>query len=156
MSTASTLLVAPERSDVTAAAALQRLVPDLVALTLHAKQAHWNLTGPGFLPLHDLTEELAKDCRAWADRAAERGVALGYSADARPVTVAAVDGGLPGGWLSDREVIIELGALMASVIDMTRQGLRKVVDEDDVAHDIHVEILEGLEKYAWMLRATGT
>lgn len=157
MSTESTLLIAPERSSAAAAAALQRLVPELVAVTMHAKQAHWNLTGPGFLPLHELTEALAADCRTWADRAAERAVALGYSADASPATVAAIDGGyFPSGWVSDREVIVELGAILASVVDATRAGLRAVVDEDDVTHDIHVEVLEGLEKYAWMLRASGS
>ena len=38
----------PEYGRLTTASALQELLPELVAFTLHAKQAHWNLTGPAF------------------------------------------------------------------------------------------------------------
>lgn len=141
------------KAGVDAAAALQRLLPELVAVTLHAKQAHWNLTGPAFLPLHALTEEIAIDTRTWADRVAERAVALGFSADARPATVAAVAGDFPGGWVRDGEVILELGRLLEAAAERARTGLAEVEAEDAVAHDIHVEVLEGLEKYAWLLRA---
>jgi starvation-inducible DNA-binding protein len=156
MMTTSAVLSAPNTNRFSAASALQRLLPELVALTLHAKQAHWNLTGPSFLPLHALTDELAADARAWADRVAERAVALGFTADARPATVAAVGGEFPGGWVRDREVVVELGSLIDVVTVTTRVGLAEVEAADAVTHDIHVEVLEGLEKYRWMLRAQAT
>lgn len=149
----TTFAPAPSSSRVDAAAALQRLLPELVALTLTAKQAHWNLKGPAFLPLHDLTEELAVDTRRWADRVAERATALGFSVDALPATVGAAAGPFPGGWVRDREVIAELGGLLDDVARTARMNLETVGSDDPVAEDIHIEVLEGLEKYAWLLRS---
>ena len=54
----------PDTARLTAASALQKLLPELVAFSLDAKQAHWNVTGPAFLPLHALTDEIAADCDA--------------------------------------------------------------------------------------------
>lgn len=136
-----------------AAGSLQRVLPELVSVTLLAKQAHWNLTGPRFLPLHALTEELAADTRAWADRVAERATALGFAVDARPSSVAAAAGDFPSGWVRDTEVIAELGKLLEAAAETTRTGLVEVEADDAVAHDIFVEVLEGLEKYAWLLRS---
>ena len=82
--TATALQTVPDTARLTAASALQKLLPELVALTLDAKQAHWNVTGPAFLPLHALTDEIAADTRTWVDRVAERAVALGFTVDARP------------------------------------------------------------------------
>jgi starvation-inducible DNA-binding protein len=149
----TTFAPAPSSSRVEAAAALQRLLPELVALTLFAKQAHWNVKGPAFLPLHDLTEELAADTRAWADRVAERATALGFSVDARPRIVAAAAGEFPEGWVRDREVIAGLGTLVADAARTARTNLESIGSADPVAEDIHIEVLEGLEKYAWLLRS---
>ena len=91
----ATTLPAPDTARLAAASGLQKLLPELVALSLDAKQAHWNMTGPAFLPLHALTDRIAEDTRAWADRIAERAVALGFYVDARPATVAAAAGTLP-------------------------------------------------------------
>jgi hypothetical protein len=94
------------RPGLTATSTLQKLLPELVALALDAKQAHWNITGPASLPLRTLTNEIAADARAWADRIAERAVALGFdlgfAVDARPGTVAAVAGLFPTGRVTDQ------------------------------------------------------
>jgi starvation-inducible DNA-binding protein len=135
---------------------MQRLVPELVALTLDAKQAHWNVTGPAFLPLHALTDEIAADARNWTDRVAERALALGFTVDARAATVASVAGEFPAGQLSDREVIGELTLSIDRAADTARSSLGDLETTDAVAHDITVEVLEGLEKYRWMLTAQKT
>ena len=93
----ATTLPAPDTARLAAASGLQKLLPELVALSLDAKQAHWNMTGPAFLPLHALTDDIAADTRAWADRIAERAVALGFYVDARPSTVAAAASSFPLG-----------------------------------------------------------
>jgi starvation-inducible DNA-binding protein len=151
--TATALQKTIDANRVAAAAALQKLLPELVALTLNAKQAHWNVTGPAFLQLHELTDELAAATVRWADRVAERTLALGFAVDARPATVAAVAGGLPGGRLRDRELVIALGALIDRLTAATRADLADLETADAVAHDIFVDVLEGLDKYRWMLRA---
>ena len=137
----------------TAASWLQRLVPELVALTLHAKQAHWNVTGPTFLPIHELTDEIAADSRMWTDRVAERALALGFAVDARAETVASIARDFPAGRLTDREVIGELTASIDRAVATARRSLPDLETMDAVAHDIIVEVLEGLEKYRWMLQA---
>jgi starvation-inducible DNA-binding protein len=149
----ATIDTSPDTAQLTAASALQKVIPDLVGLTLVAKQAHWNLTGPGFLPLHELTDEIAADARDWTDRVAERAVAIGFAVDARPGTVASAADHFPAGPVADHEVIAELGVILDRIITKTRHRLAGLDDADPVSHDIIVEVLEGLEKYRWMLRA---
>jgi starvation-inducible DNA-binding protein len=140
-----------QASRLTAACWLQRLVPEVVALTLDAKQAHWNVTGPGFLPLHAFTDDLAVDARAWTDRLAERALALGYAIDARAETVANAAREFPAGRLTEREVIGELILSIERAADTARKALEDLGATDAIAHDIVVEVLEGLEKYRWIL-----
>jgi starvation-inducible DNA-binding protein len=151
--TATAILPVPDTARLTAASAMQKLLPELVALALDAKQAHWNMTGRAFLALHMLTDEIAADTRTWVDRVAERAVALGFPVDARPRTVAAVGGLFPAGWVSDDEVIAELIDRIDDVVATARASLADVEHADAVAHDLTVTVLEGLEKYRWMLRA---
>jgi starvation-inducible DNA-binding protein len=151
--TATDLQPVPDTARFTSASVLQRLVPELVALTLDAKQAHWNVTGPGFLPLHALTDEIAADARTWADRVAERAMALGFSVDARPRTVAAVASNFPAGRVQDHEATAELIDIIDGVTATAWRFLADLERADPVAHDLTVEIVEGLEKFRWMLRA---
>lgn len=144
----------PDTARLTAASALQKLLPELVALSLDAKQVHWNVTGPGFLPLHALTDEIAAFARDRADRVAERAVALGFTVDARPGTVAASHTRLPGGQLSDDEAVGQLVERLNVIAADARVCLDELVRSDVVGHDIVVGILEELEKFRWMLRAT--
>lgn len=147
------LATAPDTAQLAAASWLQRLVPELAALTLDAKQAHWNVTGEMFLPLHSLTDELGDDTRAWTDRVAERALALGFAVDARAGTIAGAAGEFPAGYVTDREVIGELTLSIDRTARTARHSLADLEVTDAVAHDITVEVLEGLEKYRWMLQA---
>lgn len=148
-----TTLPAPDTARLAAVSALQTLLPEIVALGLDAKQAHWNVTGPSFLPLHALTDEIAADTRVWGDRIAERAVALGLHVDARPSTVAAAAGPFPLGRLTDTEASLELVGLIDAITTTARRVLEQLASADVVAHDLTVEIVEGLEKYRWMLHA---
>jgi starvation-inducible DNA-binding protein len=148
-----TMEAVPDTARFTAAATMQKLLVELTALAMDAKQAHWNVTGPGFLPLHALTDEIAADARAWADRVAERAVALDFAVDARPRTVAAVAGVFPAGRVGDREAIEELVAVLERVARIARASLPELELSDPVGHDVTIEVLEGIEKHRWMLRA---
>jgi starvation-inducible DNA-binding protein len=151
--TSTVLETVPDTDRLTAAAALQELLPRLVALTLAAKQAHWNVTGPAFLPLHAFTDEIAADTRTWTDRIAERALALGFPVDARPGTVAAVASRFPAGRVFDHEAIAELVEHIDDIATTARGALADLEQADPIGHDLTVEVLEGLEKYRWMLRA---
>jgi starvation-inducible DNA-binding protein len=144
---------APTTEHFTAAAAAQKLLPELVALALHAKQAHWNVTGPGFLPLHTLTDQLSVDAHAWADRVAERAVALGFAVDARPPTVAAATGPFPAGHVRDREVTSELITILDTVATTGRESVDALEDTDPVTEGLILDVLGGLDGYRWMFRA---
>jgi starvation-inducible DNA-binding protein len=144
---------APDTIRASAVSGLQQLVPGLAALGLDAKQAHWNVTGPAFLPIHELADRIAADARDWTDRVAERVLALGYVVDGRAANVAQAARDFPPGRLSDREVIGELTLSIRHVIGAARNLLDTLERADPVAHDIVVEVLEGLEKHRWMLQA---
>ncbi|HQZ33049.1 MAG TPA: ferritin-like domain-containing protein [Ilumatobacteraceae bacterium] len=150
-----TMLAVPDAKSLVAASKLQTLLPKFVALTLDAKQAHWNVTGAAFLPVHTLTDEFAVLLRTWTDRIAERAVALGMAVDARPTTVAAsVPRPFPTGWVSDNEAIAELVGRIDELTVAIRHSASDLESSDIVAHDAVVEALEGLEKYRWMFLAT--
>ena len=70
---------------------LQVALTVLTDLSLLGKQAHWNVVGPLFRPLHLQLDEMIDAWRAAADAVAERAVALGHSPDGRAATVAAAD-----------------------------------------------------------------
>jgi starvation-inducible DNA-binding protein len=146
-------LSAPDTAQLAAASGLQVLLTELVVLSLDAKQAHWTTTGPEFLPLHALTDKIAEDSRAWADRVAKRAVALGFYVDNRPATAAGVISAFPLGPVTGVEATAELVELLVGVTATVRRVLDQLALADAVAHGIAVEILEGLEKYRWMLAA---
>lgn len=50
----------------------------LIDLRQQVKQAHWNVTGPGFIGLHRLFDQLAEELDSTIDETAERQRALGY------------------------------------------------------------------------------
>lgn len=143
----------PDTARSTSASLLQRLLLELVALTLDLKQAHWNVTGPAFLPVHALTDEIAADARTWADRVGERAMALGFPVDARPRTVAAVASNFPAGPVQNRQAIAKLIGIIDGVTATARRLLVDLERADPVTHDLTIEIVEGLKKYRRMLRA---
>jgi starvation-inducible DNA-binding protein len=152
----------PDAAAQTAAALLQELLAELLALSLEAKHAQWNLTGRAFLALHDLIDRIAVDTWGWADRVAGRVAALGFTVDARPPTVAAVAGHFPAGRLMDPpppsgtawpSAAAELGARLDHVAESAAARLGPLAVNDAVAHDVVVAAVEGLGRYAWMLRS---
>ena len=142
-----------ESPQLSAASTLQELVPRLVSLSLNAKQVHWNVNGAMFVPLHDLTDEIAADASSWADLIAERAMALGFTVDARPGTVAATDGHVPAGRIRDREAVIALIDLIDHVSSTTRRAVKHLAEDDSVGQDLAIQVLHGLERYRWLLRA---
>jgi starvation-inducible DNA-binding protein len=144
---------APDTTRLTVTSTLQQLVSALHALALDAKQAHWNMTGPAFLVLHALTDEIAADTWTWADRIAERVVALGVAVDTQPRTVAGVADQFPTGRITDQEAVADLIGRIGRVAETARGALGKLEQADAVAHELVVEILVGLDMHRWALQA---
>jgi DNA-binding ferritin-like protein len=82
---------------------LQQLTVDLLALHNMYKEAHWDLTGPLFLPLHDYFQRQADFYLRQADTFAERVLQLGARVDGRFSTIASTTrlADLPDGYLTD-------------------------------------------------------
>jgi starvation-inducible DNA-binding protein len=134
---------------------LQATLVDLIALSLQAKQAHWNVAGPAFRSLHELFDEMTGSLREWYDDVAERLVALRTPADGRPSTVSEagrVDE-LPEGQIPDREAVRLILNRVEALAGRIRAELARLGELDPVTQDMLIGIVQGLEKQAWMLRA---
>src|SRR5262245_47677998 len=66
---------------------LQQALVDLIDLSLLAKQAHWNVYGRFFTPLHRQLDETVHTAREASDLLAERAMAIGVAPDGRAETV---------------------------------------------------------------------
>jgi len=134
---------------------LQRVLVDLIALHLQAKQAHWNVIGPGFRNLHLQLDEVVDLAREGSDTIAERMRALGAVPDGREATVATTTtlAPLPVG----EQHTPTTAELITSRITATASTIRTVhnpVDaEDPTTADILHTLLADLEKQAWMTAA---
>jgi len=137
------------------AAELQGLLADFTALSLNGKQAHWHVTGPLFVPLHEQLDAIVNDARAWADLVAERAVTLGVPVDGRPSTVAESTRVTPfhDGFVDGEKVVRLVVEELTDVAEHTRSAVQRLGDLDMVTQDLVIEILRALEKHLWMLQA---
>lgn len=134
---------------------LQDTLVELTDLALQAKQAHWNVTGPLFLPLHEQLDALTAELRTGSDDLAERAAAIGYAPDARSSTVAKESplAEMPAGWLEDRAVVGLIVTALDTVVDRVRARIERLDALDLVSQDLLIEIVRGLEKHRWMFSA---
>jgi starvation-inducible DNA-binding protein len=133
---------------------LQAVLVDLIDLGLQAKQAHWNVQGPAFRPVHLELDELVEQLLAWQDEVAERIAALGGHPDGRAATVAGASrvSGLEAGALRDTEVVRGFTAKVTAIAQAIGQVVASL-DDDPASQDILVTMVAGLDKAAWFFRA---
>jgi starvation-inducible DNA-binding protein len=136
-----------------AAAELQSSLVELLDLALQGKQAHWNVVGPLFRPVHFELDDIVESAHAAVDTVAERLSALGEVPDGRAATVAASTPfePFPAGTVADREAV----RLIGTRIDLLTAHLQERIERlgaDPVSQGILIGILEAFEKHAWMLR----
>jgi starvation-inducible DNA-binding protein len=136
------------------AAELQPLLADLINLSLQGKQAHWNVTGPLFQPVHTQLDTIVDDARGWADDVAERMVTVGTSAagQAADVEMGSSIERLPDGNITDKQAISMMADRMATVVARARKAMDRLGEVDLVSQDLVIEVVGGLEKHLWMLR----
>ncbi len=133
---------------------LQQLVVDLLALFNQSKEAHWNLNGPLYLPLHEQYQEQADYFRAKADVFAERNLALGYSVDGRYSTIARTTKipDFPGGYVTDTESLKLLIDRITVLQKEVYQDLRAIQDSDPPTSNQLQDLAFGVDKNLWKLR----
>jgi starvation-inducible DNA-binding protein len=134
--------------------ALQATLTVLIDLSLLGKQAHWNVVGPNFRPLHLHLDEMIDAWRDAADAVAERAVALGHPPDGRAATIAGRSelSTLPEGPLADREVVASFTRLLTDAVGTIRDRMDRIEDVDTVSADLLHGVVAGLEENLWMVR----
>lgn len=135
-------------------AELQGLLIDLTDLRMQTTEAHWNLVGPLYLPIHEQLGEFADRYAKYIDRVAERGLSLGFSVDGRPQTVVRTSGlpVFPGGFVRDSEAIDLITDRLDTTAIRTRARMERVSDLDPVTENMMQDIIEGLEHDLWQIR----
>ncbi|MFF3572448.1 Dps family protein [Nocardia jiangxiensis] len=132
---------------------LQRVLVDLIALHLNGKQAHWNVVGHNFRDLHLQLDEIVDLAREYGDTIAERMRALDAVPDGRPTTVAETTTLplLPPGEQSTFDTVDALTTQLRGAAATAREVHDDVDAEDPSTADLLHQLIDALEKQAWML-----
>ena len=132
---------------------LQRVLVDLVELSLQGKQAHWNVVGTNFRDTHLQLDEIIEAAREFADTVAERMRALHALPDGRSDIVAETTTlpEFPQGEIATTEVIDLMTERLDDVATTCRDVHDDVDDEDPTSADILHAILERIEQLSWMV-----
>lgn len=138
------------------ASTLTEILSATYRLTIKSHVYHWNVTGPLFKPIHELTELHYNDMFAAADVIAERIRALGQLAPVKvgdasafaPKTVAK-ESGTAEAMVED--LVSEHEALVRSMREATGHAEE---GDDAVTADMLTGRMAFHEKAIWMLRAT--
>lgn len=135
--------------------ALQRVLVDLIELHLQGKQAHWNVVGTNFRDLHLQLDEVVDFAREASDTIAERMRALDAVPDGRSDTVAATTSlpEFPAYERSTGDVVDLITTRIYAVVDTLRTVHDSVDAEDPTTADIVHQLIDGLEKLAWLLKS---
>jgi len=138
------------------AAILRQATVDLIHLRRIAKQVHWNVTGPHFPAVHDLSADLADQLDNHIDRIAERSLALGTAVDGRVVTVNQTSGLVAGpvGFVPDFMMVRLISNRLATMSSRLREGVRELGALDLVAQDLLIDVKRVVDKTHWKFAVT--
>jgi len=138
-----------------ACAALTDILAANYRLLIKTHVYHWNVVGPLFKPLHELTEAQYGTLFEAADIIAERIRALGHLAPAKIATAAQFSPkGADVDHLAAEEIVHDLIADHESVVKTMRDAAEKAGDaRDKVTEDMLTQRLTFHEKALWMFRA---
>lgn len=135
---------------------LNARLADAVDLHYQVKQAHWNVKGPHFAPLHELFDRIAEDVSEYADLLAERAVQLGAQAmgTARVASSRSSLKEYPLEITRSADHIRALSEALAGFGTAIRAAIASCDELGDAdASDICTEISRGIDKWLWMVEA---
>jgi starvation-inducible DNA-binding protein len=135
--------------------ALQQALTELQQLQLQTKQAHWNVSGTLFYPLHELLQEHYEGVAKYADEVAERLQGVGVSSDGRANTIVRTSRipEFPGGFVDDGKVIQWFAQYYRVTSDELAQGIKTTNDTDPTTSNLLQEVQHAIDKYQWQMRA---
>ena len=134
---------------------LQQLTVDLLALHNMYEEAHWDLTGPLFLPLHEYYRRQADFYLHQADAFAERVLQLGSSVDGRFSTIARTTklAEMPDGYLTDDHSL----KLLLDRVTVLQKEIYGLIGEtaggDPPTSNKLQDLAYAVDKDLWQLRA---
>lgn len=134
---------------------LAHILGDTYMLLVKTHVYHWNVVGPLFMPIHELTEAHYNDLFAASDVLAERIRALGHITPLSFASMAKKAELSEAKSAASAEDMVE--ALVADheqIVRSMREAALKAEKADDlVSHDLLVGRMTFHEKAIWMLRA---
>ena len=119
---------------------LQARLHDLNELHLSLKHAHWNVTGPDFIAVHEMIDPQVDTVRNFVDDIAERMATLG-----------ATPNGLAGALVAARNHA--LNDVYTRVIEDHRKAIEFAGKVDPITEDLLIGQTAELEKFQWFVRA---
>lgn len=134
---------------------LKVLLADSYCLMLMSQNYHWNVQGPNFHTIHEMTESHYNELFEAIDEIAERIRALGFLS---PGTMNAFNEmtniNIPNSELSEQEMIADLLEGHETLARNARQTLPAAAKaNDEVTVDLLTQRMEYHEKTSWMLRS---
>lgn len=133
---------------------LQPILADLIVLGTQVKQAHWNVKGSSFLPVHKFMDDLYEESEEWVDTVAERIAQLGFQTMGT-AAMAAKATSLPDLPMETYECMAVLGAIadrVAMVANCVRHCCGQMGD-DLTTQNVMLNIAEALDKQLWFVEA---
>jgi len=129
---------------------------DAIDLQSQVKQAHWNVKGPHFIPLHELFDKISDAMLEQIDEIAERITSLGGTAEGT-VAVAARRSKLknyPLSITSGRDHLLYLSTQLSVYGKSVRGAIEATADLSDAdTADLFTQLSREIDKYLWFLEA---
>lgn len=135
---------------------LSVILADTYVLVVRSHIYHWNVVGPLFKSIHELTEEHYENMFKAADDIAERIRALGFPAPVNAdslkmsIDISGAAGGMPSAKVMVEDLVKAHEKLSAQMRDMAEFAAD---NSDPVTEDMLTERLAFHEQATWMLRA---
>lgn len=125
-------------------------------LVSQLKQAHWNVTGPNFIALHELFDRQADLVRGYVDEYAERMRALdGVPAGTvRQAAQASALPEFPSGKIAEQDTVRALVERFEQYSEMLSRGSSEADECGDLTtQDLYIEVQREIDRHAWFLRS---
>lgn len=135
---------------------LAKALAEAIDLERQAKQAHWNVRGMHFQPLHEVFEKVAERAGEFSDMLAERAAALGASPDGTVGSVAQWSElkAYPSGELSEVGHVRAVAEAVAAFAGRTRVLIAESGDAGDaVTADLFTEVTRESDQLLWFLES---
>lgn len=137
-------------------AILQNRLSQEQEASLILKHAHWNVTGPNFIAVHEMLDPQIEIVRNQADETAERIATLGGSAEGRPDDIMrnrTWKGMDLTGRHSTLDYLKALCDFYDSFIADDREAIKELDELDVISSNIVQDHVQDLEKFQWFMRS---